>query len=184
MTDARALQFYPAAIASGVTNISYASGPTYVGPNGVNLLFPFTVANNVIEINPINNFNLNSGIVPQNAGTTVTVSASVKSVFNIGNNFRTYIKNCTWSGRTIPNISSIRVHFPTSVTQVQQLDERFVGEMNTTSFNVTDAAPPSNLAIPLSGFGVTFIFSKPLVIRAVDSNGRTFYITFVTSWDH
>lgn len=184
MTEPRPVQFYPAGIASGVTNISYASGPTYVGPNGINLLFPFTVVNNVLDIRTINNFNLSSGALPQNAGTTVTVSGSMRSVLNIGENFKTYIKNCTWGGRTIPNISSIQLNFPTSVTQVQQLDERFVGQMNSASYNVTDAAPPSNLALPLSGFGVTFVLLKPLVVKAVDSNGRTFYITFVTSWDH
>lgn len=182
MSEPRA-NFYPASISSGVTNMSYVGGPTYVGPNGINLLFPFTVANNVLDINPINNFNVNSGTNPDNQGSTVRLSGSFTNVSDIGVNFKIYIKNCTWNGRTIPNVSSISVYKPANVTQVQQLDETFVGHMDSTSYTVTGGPPPSNFALQFPRYGITYAFLTPLVVKATDQSGHVFYITFVSSWD-
>lgn len=174
--------FYPITVSSGRPNWSYVSGPTYLGPNGTNLLFPFTLLNGVLEIVLRNNFTLSTD-VPQNMGVTVSLSGSTKKVTSIGANLRSYIKNCTWDGRTIPNASSISVHTPSSMTQVQQLDESFVGQTSSVAYKVTSGAPPANFALQFAGFGVTFAFLTPLVLKATDSAGRQFYITLLSSWD-
>jgi hypothetical protein len=179
----KALSFFPAALPAGLSNIKYVSGPTYIGPNSINLLFPFTVSSGVIEVSAINNFNVTGGNLPQNMGATVRVSGSNKNVTSLGPNFRNYIRNCTWSGRTITDLSSISLFTPAVVTQVQQLDESFVGQMDASSFKVTSGAPPTNYALQFAGFGITWVFLTPLTVRARDSTGRTFYITFTSSWD-
>lgn len=168
-------------VSSGSPSIVYASGPTYVGPNSINLLFPFSISSGVLEVALVNNFSV-SGSLPQNMGATVKLSGSQQRVSNIGPNFKSYIKNRTWGDRTITNVNSISVFTPAQMTQVQQLDETFVGHMNEVSYKVTGGAPPSNFALQFSGFGVTWAFLTPLVIRATDSTGHMFYITFVTSW--
>ena len=178
----KAPQFYPAAVTSGGTNITYISGPTYVGPNSMNLLFPLTVSNGVLEVNLINNFSVSTG-VPQKAGATVRVSSTVKTATSIGPNLRTYIKNKTWDGRTITDAASISVHANATMTMVQQLDETFIGHMDNSAFKVTNAAPPSNFALQFPGFGVSYVFTTPLVLRATASNGSRFYITLFSSWD-
>jgi len=179
----KALGFFPAALPPGLSNIKYVSGPTYVGPNSINLLFPFTVSNGAIEVSAVNNFNITGGVLPQKMGATVRVSGSNKNVTSLGPNFINYIRNCSWSGRTITDASSISLFTPASVTQVQQLDETFVGHMDATSYTVTSGAPPTNYALQFAGFGVTWAFLTPLTVRARDSTGRTFYITFSSSWD-
>jgi hypothetical protein len=116
-------------------------------------------------------------------GATVALSGSSRTANQIGSNLRTYIKNCTWDGRTITDASSISVHIPAKMTQVQQLDETFIGRMSAVPFKVTNGPPPSNFALQFPGFGITSIFLTPLVLRATSSTGQTFYITLVTSWD-
>ena len=178
----KALNFTPAAISSGVSNITYISGPTYVGPNSINLLFPFTLSNGVLNINLINNFTLNTG-VPQKMGATVRLSGSSKNATSIGSNLRTYIKNRTWGSNTITDESTISVHTPATMTMVQQLDETFIGQMDGSPFTVTSGPPPSNFALQFPGFGVTFVFLTPLVLKARNSSGQNFYITLNSSWD-
>lgn len=173
---------FPAALPSGLPTVVSVSGPTYVGPNSINLLFPFTVTNNVLELNPVNNFNVNSGVVPGNTKVSVRLSSTNKYVSSIGPNFANYIKNCVWSGRTITNTSSIRVHIGATMSQVQQLDDTFVGNPGNVSYTVTSGAPPNNYSLQFSGFGVTHVFLTPLTISARASNGQTFYITFVSGW--
>jgi hypothetical protein len=178
----RAMGFYPVTVSSGRPTWSYVSGPTYLGPNGTNLLFPFTLSNGLLELVLRNNFTLSTG-VPQMMGATVSLSGSTRKVTSIGPNLRAYIKNCTWDERTIPNASSISVHTPGSMTQVQQLDESFVGRTSSVAYKVTGGAPPSNFALQFPGFGVTFAFLTPLVLKATDNLGRQFYITLLSSWD-
>jgi hypothetical protein len=183
----RAMGFYPTfyagAISNGLSNISYVTGPTYVGTNNTNLLFPFSLSNGVLDIIVSNGFSLTQTPEPQMAGATVRISGGSRTVSNIGNNFRAYIKNRTWGQNTIPNASSISVFITASATLVQQLDERFVGHMSSEPYIVTTAVPPSNFAIPFSGFGVTYAFLTPLVIRARNQNNAFFYIIFVSNWD-
>jgi hypothetical protein len=178
----KALQFYPAPALSGQKNVSYVSGPTYVGPNSCNLLFPFNISSGVLEVNLVNNFTLSNG-VPQKMGATVTLSTTTKTVSAIGSNLRAYIKNCTWAGRTITDASTISVYTPATMAMVQQLDETFVGHMGAVPYTVTSAPPPSNFALQYSGFGVTYAFLTPLVLKATASDGHVFYITLVSSWD-
>lgn len=173
---------FPAAVPAGLPMIVSVTGPSYVGPNSINLLFPFTVNNGVMELNPVNNFNLSSGILPTVNTVSVRLSSTNKNVTSIGPNFKTYIKNCTWAGRTIPNISSISVHIAATVTQVQQLDETFVGRNRNVSYTVTNGVPPNNYSLQFAGFGVTHAFLTPLTISARDSSGNVFYITFISTW--
>lgn len=178
----KALNFTPAAVSAGVSNITYISGPTYVGPNSINLLFPFTLSNGVLDVSLINNFSLSTG-VPQKLGATVRLSSSSKNVTSIGGNLRTYIKNCTWGANTITDASSISVYTPASMTMVQQLDETFVGHMDASPYKVTSGPPPTNFALQFQGFGVTYVFLTPLVLKARNSSGNNFYITLFSSWD-
>lgn len=173
---------FPRAIVTGLPSWSYVSGPTYVGPNSINLLFPFSLSNGILEVNLINNFTLATGL-PQNMGATVNLSGTSRTANQIGPNFRAYIKNRTWNGRTISDASSISVHIPAPMTLVQQLNETFIGHMSAVPFTVTSGPPPSNFALQFQGFGVTYAFLKPLVLRARDSTGSTFYITLGSSWD-
>jgi hypothetical protein len=178
----KALNFTPAAISTGVSNISYISGPTYVGPNSINLLFPFSLSNGVLNLNLVNNFTLNTG-VPQKMGATVRLSGTSRNATSIGSNLRTYIKNRTWGTNTIPDASSIVVHTPASMTMVQQLDETFIGQMDGSPFSVTNGPPPSNFALQFPGFGITYVFLTPLVLKARNASGQNFYITLFSSWD-
>jgi hypothetical protein len=178
----KALNFTPAAISTGVSNITYISGPTYVGPNSINLLFPFSLSNGVLNLNLVNNFSLSTG-VPQKMGATVRLSGTSKNVTSIGSNLRTYIKNCTWGTNTIPDASSITVHTPATMTMVQQLDETFIGQLDGSPYSVTSGPPPSNFALQFSGFGITYVFLTPLVLKARNSSGNNFYITLFSSWD-
>lgn len=178
----KALNFTPAAVATGVSNITYISGPTYVGPNSINLLFPFSLSNGVLNVNLVNNFSLNTG-VPQKMGATVRLSGNSRNVSSIGSNLRAYIRNCTWGTNTITDASTITVHTPATMTMVQQLDETFIGPMDGTPFSVTSGPPPSNFALQFSGFGITYVFLTPLVLKARNSSGNNFYITLFSSWD-
>jgi hypothetical protein len=178
----KALTFLPATVASGVSNISYISGPTYVGPNSINLLFPFVLSNGVLDVNLVNNFSLNTGL-PQKLGATVRLSGNSKNATSIGSNLRTYIKNRTWGTHTITDASSISVYTPAAMTMVQQLDETFVGHMDASPYCVTSGAPPSNFALQFPGYGVAYVFLTPLVLNAKDSAGNNFYITLFSSWD-
>lgn len=171
---------FPAALPAGLPTVVSVSGPTYVGPNSMNLLFPFTVNNSTLELNAINNFNVTGGVLPARMGATVRLSSSNKNVSRIGPNFINYIKNCTWAGNTITDASSIRVTIPATVTQVQQLDGTFVGHNNSAAYSVTSGAPPNNYALQFSGFGITHVFLTPLTVSARNSSGQTFYITFVS----
>lgn len=175
-------QLIPAAVPAGLPSIVSVTGPTYVGPGSMNLLFPFSVNNSTLEINAINNFNVNSGILPANMGANVRLSSTNKNVSRIGPNFINYIRRCTWGGNTITDASSIRVSIPATVTQVQQLDGAFVGNNNSVAYTVTSASPPNNYAVQFSGFGMTHVFLTPLTIAARNSSGQTFYITFVSGW--
>jgi hypothetical protein len=70
------------------------------------------------------------------------------------------------------------------MTKVQQLDETFIGHMSAVPYTVTSNAPPTNFALQFTGYGVTYAFLTPLVLKATDSNGHHFYITLVSSWDN
>lgn len=180
--QARATRFTPAALPAGLPNISYVSGPTYVGPNSMNLLLPLNMNSGVLDLVLQNNFTLSTGL-PQSLGALVTLSGNSNRVVSIGSNLRNYIKNQTWGSNTIPNASSISVHIPANMTMVQQLDPTFVGRNGNTGYTVTNSAPPPNYALQFTGFGVTHVFLTPLTLKAVNSSGQTFYITLFSNFD-
>ena len=176
--------------------IQYVGGPYYDDPHSNKVLFPFSFLNGELDINPINGFNLESGILPKNVGPSgvgglVRLLGGVNLVQSIGQNFKKYIFNCTWginSGWDISNINSIQVYKNSVITKVQQLDylTNLPNYINPEDDSyVISSNPPSDFTFPdVANYGVTYIFDSPLVI-SVDTvgNGKQ-YITFFSSRDH
>jgi len=186
--------------------IHYVGGPCYNGPLGRKLLFPFVFKNGTLEINPINGFSLTSPDIPLNvssgSGGLVRLHGGLNLVQEIGPNFRTYILNCQWTDGTynyaITNTTAISVYTAGVVTRVQQLD--YVDNLPPTvnpvaGYVISTTAPTEGFTFnSLQNFGVTYAFSKPLVIAAtavptpVPSGtalpAQTIYLTFFSSWDH
>ena len=175
-------------------DIVYVGGPYYDDPQSNKVLFPFTFKNGSLDINPINGFDVTSGIKPKNVGTTTGGLArrlgGLNLVQTIGTNFKNYIYNCTWgddSSWDVSSISSIKVQTPGIVTRVQQLNytENLPSYINPTgdAFIVSNNAP-TDFALDTTNFGATYVFEKPLVVSINTVGQGTQYITFFTSWDH
>jgi hypothetical protein len=188
--------------------IRFVGGPYYTDGSSRKLLFPFTFKNGTLEINPINGFNLASGATPLNVGTgdggLVRLQGGQNLVQQIGQNFKTYITNCTWTDDdvtyTINDPHTISVQTPGVVSRVQQLDytANLPIKINpqSSAYVISDAAPTPNFTFTsLSNFGVTYAFNTPLVISATavptlisppntEYPAKRVYITFFSSWEH
>jgi hypothetical protein len=188
--------------------IHFVSGPLYTGTGGGKILFPFTFKNSVLDINPINGFDLTGGNKPSFVGTgtggLVKLQGGLNLVQQIGPNFVTYLKNCTWTDNTndYSSLTNISVYKPGVVTRVQQLDDSSnLPEYINPPFDILNNGYVISMNAPEEGFnstsltnyGVTYVFKKPLVISATATANpqnadpdftTTIYLTFFTSWDH
>ena len=178
--------------------VQFVGGPYFVGDHAQKFLFPFTFVNGTLDIDPINGFNTSVGTsqplgINGGSGFQVRQLGGQNLVQDIGDTFRTYIKNCNWSqdndnnpDYNVRSKGSIKVYLPGIVTRVQQLSNTNLPQYSNPnkSFVVSSTPPVEGFVLDNPSYGSTYVFEKPLVVQ-IDTVGQgRNYITFFSSWDN
>ena len=147
---------------------------------GIELPFPFTYSNGVLDIQYIDDFEADmvtsTGNAPNRGpnDNAVQLLGGESLVTSLGDNFKSYIR--AWKNITIDSGSPIEIYIKPTVQKVQL------------ALNIDDSTVFSESTVPPSGDNYTFgsednkyrttwIFKTPLTFTIVES-GVTKYITF------
>jgi hypothetical protein len=185
------VQSYIANTPSGLTKFIYVNGPGYDDSSmgGIEVLFPFTYSNGVLDlnINPAANSFEADMIDISNNGPSDSVDVAVKLmgglglVRALGPNFLRYIR--AWRDGSIDANSPITIYTPGVMTKVQQIP---IGAMTDEKTATISSEPPTSTEYvsgnQANNFMTAWVFKHPLTITILES-GIIQYITFSTVFD-
>lgn len=176
----------------GLTKFLKPSSPTYTNGNNIDVLFPFTYNNGVLDIT-YNGNDFESIMVdvlnqePQDEPeTSVQILSGPYLVNSLGENFKNYIRS--WQDGTIDPNSPINIYISPQVLLVQQPDLNSISSVtsnNADVYRISTQAPSSDdyiVGSPITNYNTTYIFKTPLTFTIVAS-GVTTYITFKSTLD-
>jgi hypothetical protein len=175
---------------SALTKFTLVDGPSYNDSGlGINILFPFTYSNGVLDINinpAANSFEADMITITGNAPDEdnellVKQMGGIGLVRALGPNFVAYIR--AWRNATIDAGSPVSVYIPGVVTKVQQAPSSAMADGGV--YEVSTDAPPSDEYItgtPANNYLTSWVFKKPLTITTVEGGVLT-YITLRTAFD-
>jgi hypothetical protein len=173
----------------GLTRFVKPESPTYTNGEDLNVLFPFSYANQVLDISyEGNDFKEQmvdiSGVDPiSNTDTAVRIISGPRIATSLGPNFKAYIRS--WFASTIAAGSPIEVSIPPQVLRVQEADYANISA-DDRSWEESTSPPVSENYITgsvASKYNTTYVFKTPLTFTIVENGGVTKYITFRTVFD-
>lgn len=160
--------------------------PAYYDNNlGINILFPFTYSNGVLDISyDGNNFKqLMVDTLNESPGseteTSVRTMGGLHLVSSLGENFKAYIR--AWRDGSIDAGSPINIHIAPQVFRVQEAGPNSV-HADGESYRITSQPPSGDtytIGSELDRYRSTYVFKTPLTFTIVES-GVVRYITFRT----
>lgn len=178
----------------GLTRFLKPNSPCYpttgIEDSGnVDVLFPFTYSNGVLDITYSGN-NFKEVMVdivnidPANeSDTTVRIVGGPFLVNSLGNTFKDYIR--AWRDGTIDAGSPINIYVAPTLLRVQEAARTNIDAVNTDVFKISTEVPSGENFITgnsVDNFKTTYVFQTPLVFTIVES-GVTKYISFKTEFD-
>jgi hypothetical protein len=173
----------------GLTRFIKPESPCYDISGEVNVLFPFSYENGVLDITYSgNNFKQRmvdiSGQAPESeTETAVSINSGPYLVSSLGSNFKDYIR--AWRYNTIDAGSPIQIYIAPQMLRVQEANRVNVNSDSGDSYTISTKAPASDtypVGSVANSYQSTYIFKTPLTFTIIES-GVVKYITFRTVLD-
>jgi hypothetical protein len=153
--------------------------PSFDNGSGVDLPFPFTFSNGVLDIALVDNFEAEmittTGQAPgEESDYMASILGRTGIVTSVGTNFQNYIY--AWQNGNINTSAPIRVFKPATAIQVQ-----LVGLHPNNVYNISSTPPSGDnytIGSPANNYRSAWIFKEPLTVIYKDASDVDQYITF------